>query len=370
MSAYVEFAKAMGAFTCAALFDIVKAYEGIRHQVLLRNARRYEFPLVVLRLLVLTYGMPRTVRVRKVATTMVRATKTVVPGCPCADLMMRLTVLPVLDALVSKFPSLCVAAVVDDIQFLSYGRPNETQALVSEASDFLIERFEEDGLNIDVTTRKLAILTPHRGSADKILRSMRRSAPPGKVRGNKLWRGARNLGIDFSVAIRSTAVRSARIKKAGCKSWRLRRVKKAGVATSQVAVIAKAGLNTVMLYGVGVTGMADSQIQRARSVVHRSMCPRPGKRSATADLFFARPGTSLDPALEATAAPVRYFVTASWENWCPRHVLARAFMHSKAVIDEKNDEQHSIWKIVAGPMGAAYASLIRVGSPAQGPFRW
>ena len=44
-------------------------------------------------------------------------------------------------------------------------------------------------------------------------------------------------------------------------------------------------------------------------------------------------------------------------------------MHSKAVIDEKNDGQQSIWKVVAGPMGAAYASLIRVGWAAQGPCR-
>ena len=125
-----------------------------------------------------------------------------------------------------------------------------------------------------------------------------------------------------------------------------------------------------MLYGIGVTGISDTHLKEARATVHASLYLRPGKRSATADLSFARPGCTIDPAIEARTAPVRTYVAAAWEGWCPRHILARAFVSAKEAIDKKAAEQSPTWQAVIGPVGAMYASLLRIGWSASKPFFW
>ena len=100
-----EYAAAIGRVTCSALFDLIKAFEYIRHSLLLENARRYSFPLPLLRFLVLCYRMPRATRVGTVTISPKQATRAVVSSCACADLMMRPALLPTLDAVTEKFSS-------------------------------------------------------------------------------------------------------------------------------------------------------------------------------------------------------------------------------------------------------------------------
>ena len=123
-------------------------------------------------------------------------------------------------------------------------------------------------------------------------------------------RAARNLGVDYSLRFKSVAIQRDRLAKTAAKARRLKNVKKAGVSSKHLANVAKAGLNSTMLYGVGLLGMSETMLKKARSVVHSSLCPRPGKRSATADLYFASPSLELDPAISATVSPVSMFVQA------------------------------------------------------------
>ena len=390
---FAEYAQAVGAGVCAALYDIVKAFEGIRHKQLLEHARRYDFPLVALRLLLASYALPRTIRVRNVAASTVRAVNTVVPGCPCADLMMRLAIMPLLDLLFDKFclgvnlqqpiSSVNIVVVVDDIQVLCYGDPVAAQDTLEEFSILLVSGLAEQGLEVDLSDRKLAVLTQDAASASKLKLSVRTACKwKGKAAGTaksgsnarqttrRLWRKARNLGVDFSLVERSTVVRAARFTAARQKALRLKRVRKAGAAVRHIATITKAGVNSMMLYGGAVTGFSVTQVAQARSIAHSGLCVRSGKRSATADFAFASPGCEIDPGIEANVAPVRAFVAAAWEHWVPRHIMARAFAHVKGLVDRKLNAGETPWPIVRGPAAAAYATLRRIAWTAERPFHW
>ena len=168
---------------------------------------------------------------------------------------------------------------------------------------------------------------------------------------------------------RSVAVQRERVKKTAAKAVRLRNVKKVGVGNKHLANVAKAGLNSTMLYGTGLLGMSESALKRARSVIHSALCPRPGKRSATADLYFASPSLELDPAIVATVGPVMLYVQAVWQNWLPRHMVARAFMQAAENVSEAKSKK-AVWKQIKGPIVATHASLLRVGWSPRTPFLW
>ena len=109
--------------------------------------------------------MPRAIRVGSVTISPKQATRAVVPGCDCADLMMRLALLPTLDAVTEKIADqisegkLFTATVVDDIQFLAIGgETKEATGLVTEASRMLIAGLRRNGLEIDLTDKKLQVM--------------------------------------------------------------------------------------------------------------------------------------------------------------------------------------------------------------------
>ena len=384
-----EYAAAVGRVTCSAMFDLIKAFEYIRHGLLLENARRYQFPLPLLRFLVLCYRMPRAIRVGGVTVAPKQATRAVVPGCACADLMMRLALLPTLDEVAEKFGeqisegNFFTATVVDDIQFLGLGETKEAAQMVTNASHMLISGLRANGLEIDLTDKKLQVLCSDAVAADAVksaivapfsLRARQFQGTSGKKSAKPLIRSAkakaaRNLGVDFSLRFRSVAVQRERVKKTAAKAVRLRNVKKAGVGSKQLANVAKAGLNSTMLYGAGLLGMSESALKRARSVIHSALCPRPGKRSATADLYFASPSLELDPAIAATVGPVMLYVQAVWQNWLPRHMVARAFMQAAENASEAKCKE-AAWKQIKGPIAATHASLLRVGWSPRTPFLW
>ena len=102
-------------------------------------------------------------------------------------------------------------------------------------------------------------------------------------------------------------------------------------------------------------GMADAQLDAVRAALHASIVIRPSGRSATADLQLATPmrATGIDPSITITLAPVIMWLTALWEGWIPRFMIARG-MHE--AIDKV-----VAWRQVLGPAVAVVLSLRRVG---------
>ena len=138
MSAIAEYARAIQQQASAIMFDVIKAFESIDHLILFQHARRCNFSLVVLRFLLNLYSMPRTVKVGQIATKIVCASRSVVPGCSFADLMMRLMLMPTMDFVVRQWSSLHVGVVVNDVQILAIGGRAVTQFDMVEAGGFII----------------------------------------------------------------------------------------------------------------------------------------------------------------------------------------------------------------------------------------
>ena len=82
VAAYAEYAKAVRKDSAVVLSDLVKAFEHIKHSLLLAQAIAFGFNLVVLRFLLRIYAMPRLVSIGRVVAGKVAVNRTVVLGDP------------------------------------------------------------------------------------------------------------------------------------------------------------------------------------------------------------------------------------------------------------------------------------------------
>ena len=363
VAAFAEYAKATGKHAVAALFDIVKAYENITHARLKQEAEKHGFSLALVRYLISIYAMPRCIRVGQVATEIVRASRTVVPGDSFADLLMRLSIMSIMDLLAETWPPprLHIGVIVDDIQLLALGNANDTASTIAEATTMLVEGMDEAGLQISSDPQKLSVVTSTEQASKAIVSRMRIR---GQRCGKASKRQTRNLGVDMSFRGRATKVQQQRLKKAQYRAQRYARVKKAGISVRAMAPLAKAGINSVGLYGVGITGMSDSALSGLRATVHGAIVAKPHGRSATADLEMA--GANLDPAYEATLAPLLMWSLAIWNQWVPRIVLIRSFAKARTVMQAAKVP----WQVAVGPASVVLACLKRIGWEATSPFLW
>jgi len=363
VAAMAEYARMIGKEVAVALFDLVKAFEHISHWWLKNQAEKFGFNKVVLRFLVGLYSMPRRLRIGMLVTSLFRVFRTVVPGDSFADLLMRLAVMSVLDdvTVTYKGQGLHLACVVDDIQFLALGDVTTVTRVIAEASKQLVDDMGAIGLQVAVGGNKLSILTSSPELQSSLQKKLRLKGK--KVKG-ACKKEARNLGVDLSLRKRSTKVQQGRLKKAVARGLRLRRIRKGGASAKRMAGIAKAGINAVALYGVGVTGMSDSAIDKARRVVHGVIEKKPHGRSATVD--FELLADNLDPALEATIAPLVMWVCGVWLKWIPRTFMARS-LHGAWGLAQKHS---CMWQVAQGPAVAVLASLSRIGWSLVTPFEW
>ena len=98
-------AKATGARYAQILLDLVKAFERIPYRVLLRDARRLEYPLGLLSLAIATYKMPRVIRVGEAVSDLVWATRGIVAGSGGATSEMRLVMIDIVDQALPRPPA-------------------------------------------------------------------------------------------------------------------------------------------------------------------------------------------------------------------------------------------------------------------------
>ena len=80
------------------LLDLVKAFDSVPYGILVREAKELGYPLRVLRLSLLTYVMPRTLRVGLVFSKTLVARRGITAGSGTATTEMRLLMIHVVDA--------------------------------------------------------------------------------------------------------------------------------------------------------------------------------------------------------------------------------------------------------------------------------
>jgi len=176
----------------AFLFDITKAYDNIKFDVLIKALSwKLGFDPMLLRLLILMYKAERHVVIGIGIAKSSFPTCSVVAGCAFADVMM-LGIMVMVDLMVAKVTdSLCLRAVVaDDYQLLIMGTGVAFQERVVEVFDGTRQAF---GIaRLPLSEKKLNFLAST-GRWVSALEARR----PDLMRYRTL--SARNLGVDFTL---------------------------------------------------------------------------------------------------------------------------------------------------------------------------
>eukprot|EP00973_Karenia_brevis_P079838 11079015-Karenia_brevis.AAC.1 len=105
-----------------------------------------------------------------------------------------------------------------------------------------------------------------------------------------------------------------------------------------------------MLYGVEITGLADSMLKQARRIAAAACTPSSaGKHTSLVMHALSGHTSTVDPAYMANVAPLRTWALALWDGWAPRQELLDTFVQVRRGINVARD---SCWRKVAGPTAA------------------
>ena len=193
--------------------------------------------------------------------------------------------------------------MVDDVQVLAIGDRGVAVKDLADAHNFIVDDFQLQGLPVASDEKKMVLMSSSFALRTELSRLIRIAGKPS----NKHFRiASRNLGVDYSLTRRSTAVQRSRLSRAAARANRLGSVRKAGIAANKLANVARSSVASVATYGVGVVGVSDTSLTRLRACMHKAVFVRPQGRSTTADLEFVTPGSrsTADPAVPAMISPI------------------------------------------------------------------
>ncbi len=159
---------------------------------------------------------------------------------------------------------------------------------------------------------KLALVTNTSSSAKKFKISFVRLS-------RAVVKSARNLGMDYAAGARRFS--SVRIKRFGVVARRARRRSVLARPGRRAATVVRMSLAPSALYGIGITGMLPSHLQRLRGIFHGAVVSHARGRSATWDFKMLR---KLDPAIEVMVRPVLLLAAGVQHGWIGRPMIRQS----------------------------------------------
>jgi len=330
-----------------SLLDLVKAFDNVPHDVIVRAARKHGFCLWVLRLSLAAYRMPRSVGIGGVYSRLIIATRGIAAGSGFAVSELRALMLDIVDSTLRRWPLLDIALYVDDMTLEGRGTYAAARDMVAAATSYVVAEFVSMRMQVHV---KKSVVTASRFSlANATARATRTQCLTPT-------RQAKMLGVSAGGgrrrAVKHLRVRTTAFKKRIPRIHSLRRI---GINASTLTRLAGTPMVT---YGVEVCGMSESHLQDSRSSVARAAAP--AGRGKNIDIVLAMlDGASgtLDPAFDAHARPVLAWAMAWWQSWQSPAELESAV--AKAVLKLAR-AANSIWRLVCGPATALVATLVRL----------
>ena len=110
----------------ASMLDLVKAFETVPHDVLVKAAHEKTYPLPLLRLCLAAYRLSRAIGVDGIFSRKVRATRGIRAGAGFAALELRLLLLDLIVILQKRWsPELLIKLYVDDLTLALRANPAE-----------------------------------------------------------------------------------------------------------------------------------------------------------------------------------------------------------------------------------------------------
>ena len=346
-----EAACADGLKSASVFFDLTKAFETIRLDLVWEAGIRHGFPLSLLRLSLEAFAFDRRLRFQTAVSDPTSTLSAVLAGGGFAQTAMLLVLLRPLDLLWDGFQNrgLSICVYVDDIALHASGSESSVAAVISGASDLLVTMLEDD-VSMIVSRRSpwagegegKSVATATGSVARRISTSMRRLGILVKAK-NK------HLGVHFAPGGRTRDLVGGSSRMASVVK-RCARVARLGRRLG--SHVFRTGIQPSVLYGASTALPRLKVVKQLRQVAARAIAPVSG-RSITARLAVAR----CDPALEAVRKPIMAWVSTIWDTQALDHVMAKAWAFAQTTMAKTKRPSLSL----GGAAGSFVGALRRIG---------
>ncbi len=361
-----ELAHAHGDVMATSLVDIAKYYEQVTFEELIHGAAAMGIPKTITCLALHLYAGPRRVRVGRAWSAPVFPTRSILPGCTWATVLIRaITIGPaekliavLRDKAADNHCSFKLGVYVDDVQLSTAGRQSVVQRTHPWATKRLVS-WIESGLGKKLARDKLQCVATTAAARKAIEQPMMKM-------GFKVSAEGELLGTDFGAGgrIRRRRTLRGRVTKVKKRRGRLRWWKTVGGNASEVV---RGGVVSSLAYGGAASGLPPMVMRMMRRLQGAALRINAGAASLTAKLALGGDGyREIDPAVLDPAPPLRHLLSIIWDQpW-----IREQFIGGWKYVAEEflRCTETAAWKMVRGPLSGAWAHLKGIGAEWTAPF--
>jgi hypothetical protein len=330
-----------------ALLDMVKAFERVPLEWLVRQGKKYAYPMQILALSIKAYQLPRTVVIDGICSALVLALRGITAGAGHATVELRLLIIQWVDETLTLF-MVTISVYVDDASIEAAGSSKFVRHHVAGATKYFTEAMREVGM--EWSPSKNAVLAAKKETATAIIDKLPNLKIQFVERAKSLG-GALGAGTKRNVQVQRSRLAAFRTRKTQFQKFR----RMAGAKA--VSRVLRTGGIAAMVYGQAITGVSNSMLQQQR-VATAAAASRGGSGELDFALVYIDGSIKgrADPAFAAHNDPISSWAEAVWSSWMPRPALGKMLQAAT----EKQEGRASPWAIVFGPAAAFLATARRL----------
>ena len=339
----------------SALLDVVKAYEHLTLDRVWAHGVRWNFPRVLLRVVIFICSLPRVIVLNGACSRAVQTICAICAGSVFSNTMLTLVLLDTLDAADERWPYADLKLYVDDLVVQVAGPLWYVQDTLCDIFGFIVDSFEK-ALELPISRGrpgqpggKTVVFATHTALERAI-------APFFKSFGVAITNCTKYVGVDLVKGNRKKGcirpVQQRRRATMMARSKILFRYKIDGAATHKVAL---RGLVPAVAYGARCVGVPTPLLNRIRTDVAKHLPGKATMRSTTIRLAIA----DQEQAGKIGIAPAQAWAEAVWDGTDKPGDLAAAWkaMMTRAAM---RGDGHT-WQVAVQPAASCAATLERLG---------
>ena len=337
-SARAEAATRFKAAYAQGLLDLVKAFDSVPFRILVREAKKLGYSLRILRLSLLTYTMPRSLRVGMVFSRLLVARCGITAGSGTACTEMRVLMIHVVDAARLEYQLVIPTLYVDDLSAEITASRQAVHDMLVGYLRLVCRMIEEMGMEVSRTKSVCTASYPKlgRGIAAELTEYGITYVDRAKSLGAGLGGGTR----------RNTIVQRKRLTALQARIASFRKLRAMAIDTAKLL---RTGGNSGLNYDAAITGVPPTTLHQQRITCAIIQSPVAGWSGQDVDLALiiadgSASGTT-DPVFGAHLVPIGTWATAIWERWLPIALLDGSIADAKA----KAVRSPRPWAVATGP---------------------
>ncbi len=331
--------------------DMVKAFERVPHDWLVKQAAKHGYSLIVLRLSIQAYRLGRAVGINGVFSTLYWASRSITAGSVHATIELRVLLIEWLDEIVYSF-AITPTVYVDDTSFEAVGTERMVVSAVVGATNMFAGFMA--AMDLELSAKKNLC----NASSTKIALEI-----VGNLKGVKVRVDGRIKSLGGALGagkLRNAMVQRKRLEQFKVRRDRFRKLRKS-VGAARTHMVLRTGGVAALTYGQSTMGVSNSMLlAQRRAVGAAGFLGGPGDLDLSLAVADGSTSGKADPAFVAHLDPIGDWASAIWEGWFPR-VALKAMCNNALVRLEAAKLKDSIWSVVRGPAAAFVASAWRLG---------